>query len=88
MSEKTVHFIMTGGTIDSHYDGTIDTVITNKDSVIPRYVKSLKLHIKTEFTQVCMKDSRNLDLNDMKKVKEAIEKSKCKYFICRKRDER
>lgn len=81
MSEKTIHFIMTGGTIDSFYDGTIDTVRPNKRSVIPKYIKALKLHIKTEFTQVCMKDSRDIVLKDMDNVKKVIEKSKHKYYI-------
>jgi L-asparaginase len=81
MSEKTIQFIMTGGTIDSHYDGTIDTVVPNETSIIPKYINGLKLHIKTEFTQICMKDSRDMTLDDMENVKKAIEQSKYKYFI-------
>lgn len=41
---KTVHFIITGGTIDSVYDSTKDTVVPNQKSVIPSFVKSLKLY--------------------------------------------
>ena len=76
-----IHFIMTGGTIDSYYEGTKDTVVPNKHSSLPTYIRGLKLSIETEFTEVCMKDSRDLSLEDMKSVKETIEKSKDKYFI-------
>lgn len=81
MIKKTIHFIMTGGTIDSHYDGTKDTVMPNENSVIPKYINGLKLHIGTEFTQICMKDSRNLVLKDMEDIKVIIGKSKHKHFI-------
>jgi L-asparaginase len=70
-----VHFIMTGGTIDSVYDGTIDTVRPAEMSIIPTFIKSLKLYKSTEFTTVCMKDSRELTLTDLKKIKKTIENS-------------
>jgi len=82
MSKKsTIHFIITGGTIDSHYDGTKDTAITNKESVIPNYIKSLKLPGKSIFSQVCMKDSRNLSKTDIRKILKAVEQSKTKKII-------
>ena len=39
-----IHFIITGGTIDSHYDGTKDTAVPNKESVIPKFIEELKLY--------------------------------------------
>lgn len=41
----TIHFIITGGTIDSHYDGSKDTAAPNKESIIPFFIKSLKFII-------------------------------------------
>lgn len=79
--KETIHFITTGGTIDSHYDGTRDTVVPNKRSVIPNYIKSLKLYEKTEFTEICLKDSRRLDKKDLKNILKTIEKSKSKKII-------
>ncbi len=73
--KPTIHFIITGGTIDSFYDGTKDTVVPNKKSVIPDFVKSLKLHEKIAFTEVCMKDSRNLTRTDLKNILKKIQKS-------------
>ncbi len=83
MSKKTspLHFIMTGGTIDSYYDGTKDTAVTNKESIIPRFIQMLKLYNKTKFFEVCMKDSREIKKSDLKKVLSEIEKSTCKHVI-------
>ena len=72
---STIHFIITGGTIDSHYDGSKDTVVTNKESTIPAFIKSLKLYNKTEFTTICMKDSRELKNEDLKNIVKTVEKS-------------
>ena len=72
---------MTGGTIDSYYDGTKDTVVPNENSIIPRYIQGLKLYNKTKFTQVCMKDSRDITEKDLKKVLREVKKSSCKHII-------
>ena len=76
-----IHFILTGGTIDSYYEPSKDTVIPSKTSDIPRFLKSLKLYVDFEFTTVCMKDSRSLSRADREKIKRTIEKSKCKRII-------
>ena len=74
MATKT-HFILTGGTIDSYYEGTKDTAVTLKKSSLPAFMKSLKLYEKAVFTEICMKDSRDLTQNDVKKILQAVEKS-------------
>ena len=83
MTEKTfpINFIMTGGTIDSYYEGTKDTVVPNEHSIIPRFIKSLHLENPTEFTEICMKDSREITKDDLKNLLNEIEKSSCKHFI-------
>lgn len=77
MGEKTftIHFVFTGGTIDSHYDGSKDTAVTNKESVIPSFIESLKLYHNSEFTTVCMKDSRDLKREDLENVLKTVEES-------------
>ncbi len=77
MSEKTftIHFVITGGTIDSHYDGSKDTAVPNQESVIPSFIKSLKLYHEVEFTTVCMKDSRDMKHEDLENVLKTIEES-------------
>lgn len=79
--KKTIHFILTGGTIDS-FDKDINyPLVPHKKSVIPTYIKSLKLSTRTEFTQVCFKDSRDISKDDIKKILKVIEKSKHKQII-------
>ncbi len=71
----TIHFIITGGTIDSYYDGSKDTAVPNKESIIPSFIKSLKLYHEAEFTTVCMKDSRELDDGDLTNIFKTVEES-------------
>ena len=82
MAHKSgIHFIMTGGTIDSWYDGTKDTAIPNDKSAIPRFIKMLKIYEKYEFSEICMKDSRGLTVADRKKILEAVKNSGYKRII-------
>lgn len=78
---EKIHFILTGGTLDSYYDGAKDTAVPHKKSVIPDYLKRLKLFVKPEFTEICMKDSRELNKSDLKRILKAIEESRCKRII-------
>jgi L-asparaginase len=72
---------LTGGTIDSYYDGGKDTVVPLKNTAIPDYLKGVKLDIKTRFSQVCMKDSRTLKEIDLKRIRQTIEKSPYTKFL-------
>lgn len=81
MKNDQIHFIMTGGTIDSYYDGTKDTVVPNKKSVLPGYIRNLKVYDNFHFTQVCMKDSRDLTMKDMERILSAVNKSHSKRII-------
>lgn len=79
--ENTIHFILTGGTIDSFYDGTKDTAVPQEHSVVPKFVKTLKLYEECEFTEICMKDSRTLNDTDRKNVLEAVTNSRAQRII-------
>jgi len=78
---QKIHFILTGGTIDSYYDGTKDTVVANKKSVIPGYIKDLKLTEEVVFDQICMKDSRHITEKDLIKLLKTVEESPHKRII-------
>ncbi|MFA6131069.1 MAG: asparaginase domain-containing protein [Patescibacteria group bacterium] len=81
MARSTIHFIITGGTIDSFYDGTKDTVTPLLHSGLPAFIRSLKLSENIVFTEICMKDSRALTKNDMLRVARTIQKSPHKKII-------
>lgn len=74
-NKGTIHFIITGGTIDSSWDGKQDTAIPNKLSYIPEFFKNLDLYEKIQFSEICLKDSRNLTQADIQKVLGEVEKS-------------
>lgn len=79
--DQKIHIIMTGGTIDSHWDGKKDTVIPNRHSIIPEFIRGLKLYQGFEFTEIAMKDSRDLTAEDRTKILKTVEKSKSKKVI-------
>lgn len=76
-----IEFIITGGTIDSFYDAPKDTVTPLSKSCLPDFIESLKIEESFSFHQVCMKDSRSINNEDLKKVTSVINKSKSKYII-------
>jgi L-asparaginase len=81
LKNSKLHFIMTGGTIDSYYDGVKDTAVPNEHSVVPKFIKILKLYEECEFTEVCMKDSRNINESDRQEIMEAVARSESKRII-------
>lgn len=58
-----------------------DTIVPNQTSVIPETIKSLKLYNDTEFTEVCLKDSRELTQTDLQNILKTIEESVHKNII-------
>jgi L-asparaginase len=80
-----VHFVITGGTIDSVWSGAKDTVEVSEHSILPEYFdhlgKNLKFYEELKFTEVCMKDSRAINDEDRKKVLDEIENSPAKKII-------
>lgn len=75
MADKsTIHFIITGGTIDFHYERRYDTVVANKKSVIPDFIKTLD-YVNAEFTELFIKDSRKLTDSDFGTILRTIERS-------------
>lgn len=81
MNQKPIHVVITGGTIDSHYDGTKDTIVPNKESILPDYLKILRLYTKVTFDKVCMKDSRSLSQGDRIKILNSINKSSARNIL-------
>ena len=80
-NDQTIHFVITGGTIDSYYEGTKDTVMPSDHSIIPEFIKSIKLYNDSTFTEICMKDSRELNEDDRKELLKTVEESPCNKII-------
>ncbi len=77
----TIHFLMTGGTIDSEYNGRQDLILPNSKSVIPEFIRGLRLKQGAKFNVVCMKDSREIDKIDRQMLLNAIEVSPYRKII-------
>ena len=80
-NKNKINLFITGGTIDSHWDGKLDTAIIGEKSFLPDYFKELILYADVDFTIVCLKDSRNLDSNDLDNLLKGIEKSSSTRII-------
>ena len=76
-----LHFIITGGTIDSYYDPISGNTLPNVHSTIPLFIPILKLYENCKYTEVFMKDSRDIKLTDRKKLLKATKQSKAQKII-------
>ena len=79
--EKQIAVLLTGGTIDSYYNGMVDTVVPFDESVIPKFMCSLKSYLTLGFQRICMKDSRELTDEDRGAMLEAIKKTNSENII-------
>lgn len=80
-----IHIIITGGTVDSVWNGAQDTVVVSEHSILPEYFaelgRNLKFFEELKFSEVCMKDSRALNEEDRKNILKAIEESQASRII-------
>lgn len=74
-SKDKILVILTGGRIDSVWNGNVDEIVIAKDSIIPNFFQSIGISLNFEFIQVCMKDSRALTKDDREKIRQAIDDS-------------
>ena len=85
MENQIIHFVITGGTIDSVWNGAKDTVTVSEHSILPEYFKNiqknLKFYDKLLFTEICMKDSRDIVEEDRKNILKVIEESESTKII-------
>lgn len=75
MNNDGIHFVLTGGTIDSHFNPAKDTVTIGEKTSIEDYIKTLQLHESTKFDVVVLKDSRDLRYKDRQKVLDTVNQS-------------
>ncbi|HVZ11962.1 MAG TPA: asparaginase domain-containing protein [Patescibacteria group bacterium] len=81
MNGKKIHLILTGGRIDSVWDGNVDEVVLSEHSVIPDYLKKIDVAVEFVVTEVSMKDSRALTSDDREKIREAIDESETSKIL-------
>jgi len=79
--DRKIHFIFTGGTIDSRWDGKVDTAVVNKHSAIPDYFGRLILYADITSEEVCMKDSRQITTDDLDRIVAAVKNTTATKII-------
>jgi L-asparaginase len=73
-NDEKIHFILTGGTIDSKTKNQKrDKLLEN--SQIPAYLKKLEPKRQFNFTTACWKDSRDITEEDRNNILRAVEES-------------
>jgi L-asparaginase len=79
--KKTIHVMITGGTIDSFFNPTKDGTDIGKKAFTPAYLKKLKLHDSLEFSYLFLKDSRDIRYKDRQVLLKAITDSPHKMIL-------
>ncbi len=78
----SVHFILTGGTIDKAYDTVTETPQPGTSSVVPDYFTSkIKPHVDVSFENICLLDSNDITEEIREKILIAIQNSKTTKII-------
>ncbi len=76
-----IHFILTGGTIDSYYYPPKETSVPHDASVIPEYIQKIQPHISCSFEEICMLDSGEITNEIRGGIVTAIEDSNADKII-------
>lgn len=77
-----IHFILTGGTIDSSYNPSHETAEPNDVSVIPGYIESVvKPSMVVSFDTICMKDSSDITDDIRAEIANAIRSVTAKHIV-------
>jgi L-asparaginase len=72
-STNHIHLIVTGGTIDSYFDKTIDTNVCASGSTVRKFLEeSIEPHFTLSQKVVTMKDSREINDEDRQKILQEI----------------
>lgn len=80
--EKVVHFIITGGTIDSVFSPVKDAIIVNDHSVILGYINAvIKPHVQITSETLTLKDSREITDNIRNEMLRSIQKAETDAIV-------
>ncbi len=79
---KDIHFIITGGTIDSVFSAEHDSIVVNNYSVITDYLQTtIKPHIRLTSEILTLKDNRDITDNVRREMLESIKKAKAQAIV-------
>lgn len=81
MPKSKLLVVITGGTIDSHFDPATDSMRPLNETSIGDYFKIMKLPFPYDIKTVCMKDSREITDDDRRKMAQYIRESSAKHIM-------
>lgn len=81
VAREKIHVIIAGGTIDGAWDSAQDTMVVAPPSKVPEFFSNHQLYDSVVFSEVCVKDSREVNEEDRKNITDVIEKSDTNKFI-------
>ncbi|MFH1785683.1 MAG: asparaginase domain-containing protein [Candidatus Micrarchaeota archaeon] len=73
--KKTIHVLLTGGTIDSYFNPAKDGTDIGRKAFTPDYLTKLKLHLNFEYKYLFLKDSRDIRYKDRQGLLKAVQDS-------------
>lgn len=77
-----LHILITGGTIDSVFDGARDMVVVNDASTIQKYlVEMVRPHFEVSQEVITMRDSREITDNVRAEILRSIEKCSHDFIL-------
>lgn len=82
MGVPKIHFIITGGTIDKHYDPPSQINLMNDESILPDYFESrIKPYFHLSFDTFCMRDSGEITDDMREEILALITKAPADHII-------
>lgn len=78
---EKIHVIIAGGTIDGSWDAAQDSMVIEPPSRVPEFFSHHQLYDSVVFSEICVKDSREINDDDRKIVVKTIEESDAAKFI-------
>ena len=79
---RHLHLLITGGTIDSVFDGARDMVVVNDSSTITEYIEGvIRPHFKISQEVVTLRDSREITDNIREEILRSIKKCAVDYIL-------
>jgi len=77
-----LHFIITGGTIDSVYHPPVQHLVPSESSILPEYLESvIKPHFEMSYEEIAMLDSRDINDDVRQEIVKAALASACDKII-------
>lgn len=81
VTREKIHVIIAGGTIDGSWDSAQDSMVVAPPSRVPEFFSHHQLYDSIIFSEICVKDSREITDDDRRIILKTIEESDATKFL-------